>query len=332
MSDVKVRVRYAPSPTGFLHIGGARSALFNYLFAKKYNGEIIFRIEDTDIERNVVGGEESQYKDLRWLGIDPDESPYEPNAKYAPYRQMERLDIYRKYAQMLVDSGNAYYCYCTNEELELRKEEQLNSGIKAAKYDRKCLNLSEEQIEEIVDTVDIYPITSEKIGDISQYSFDSGKAEEYTSFIKEDALNLDNLCISKTFVIIHKNTRELVGYFTLSADTVRLTADEKIGDLREVQFMSLPAIKVGKLAINQSLSKEAQRKGYGSFALEMANSHAYEVLEAGVACRFITVDADIEYDVSTPLFYEKNGFEYNLSRKRRPSDKTISMRRDIFMS
>ena len=147
MEEKKVRVRYAPSPTGFLHIGGARSALFNYLFAKKYNGQIIFRIEDTDIERNVPGGEKSQYDDLRWLGIDPDESPYEPNEKYAPYRQMERLDIYRQYAEELVRRGDAYYCYCTNEELEIRKEEQLNNGVKAYKYDRKCLNATKEQIE-----------------------------------------------------------------------------------------------------------------------------------------------------------------------------------------
>lgn len=144
----KVRVRYAPSPTGFLHIGGARSALFNYLFAKKYHGNLVFRVEDTDVERNVEGGEESQYNDLKWLGIIPDESPYEPNPKYAPYRQMERLDIYRKYAQQLIDQGDAYYCYCTSEELEERKEAQLRSGIKATKYDRKCLNLSQEQIEQ----------------------------------------------------------------------------------------------------------------------------------------------------------------------------------------
>ena len=91
--------------------------------------------------------------------------------------------------------------------------------------------------------------------------------------------------------------------------------------------MSLPAIKVGKLAINKSLSEEAYRKGYGSFALEIANTHAFEVLQTGVACRFLTVDADIEYDERTPLFYEKNGFQYNLSKKRRPSDKTISMLR-----
>ena len=144
--EKKVRVRYAPSPTGFLHIGGARSALFNYLFAKKYDGDIIFRVEDTDIERNVEGGEESQYNDLRWLGIIPDESPYEPK-ECGPYRQMERLDIYKKFAQKLLDEGHAYYCYCTSEELDRRKEEQLNNGVRATKYDRKCLNLSKEQEE-----------------------------------------------------------------------------------------------------------------------------------------------------------------------------------------
>ena len=91
-----IRVRYAPSPTGFLHIGGARSALFNYLYSKHFDGQFIIRVEDTDIERNVVGGEESQLNDLAWLGIIPDESPLKPNSKYAPYRQMERLDIYHK--------------------------------------------------------------------------------------------------------------------------------------------------------------------------------------------------------------------------------------------
>ena len=146
--EKKVRVRYAPSPTGFLHIGGARSALFNYLYAKKYHGDLVFRVEDTDIERNVEGGEKSQYEDLKWLGIIPDESPYEPNEKYAPYRQMERLDIYRKYAEQLVAQGDAYYCYCTSEELEERKELQIQNGVKATKYDRKCLNLTKEQIEQ----------------------------------------------------------------------------------------------------------------------------------------------------------------------------------------
>lgn len=191
--------------------------------------------------------------------------------------------------------------------------------------------LTDDKVEELLDTVKILPITDEEVGDISQYLFDSGEAEEYANFIKKDALELENMCVSKTYVMIHKTTKELVGYFTLSTDTVRLTSDEKTAvELDDVQFMSLPAIKVGKLAINKRLSLAAKQKGYGSLALEIANTFAFEVLEAGVACRFLTVDADIEYDDSTPIFYEKNGFTYNLSRKRKVSDRTVSMRRDIF--
>lgn len=146
----KVRVRYAPSPTGHLHIGNARTALFNYLFAKHYNGDFILRIEDTDLERNVVGGEESQMKYLHWLGITPDESPSQPNPKYAPYRQMERLDLYQKYAQQLIDAGHAYKCYCTEEELEEDYEAQKANGVVATQYNRKCLlHRSKEELESL---------------------------------------------------------------------------------------------------------------------------------------------------------------------------------------
>jgi len=143
----KIRVRYAPSPTGYLHIGGARSALFNYLFAKKYGGDFVVRIEDTDIERNIEGAEESQINDLIWLNIIPDESPNKPNPKYAPYRQMEKLEIYRKYALELVEKGYAYYCYCSEDELAAMKEEQYSNGTKSFKYNRHCLSLSEEEID-----------------------------------------------------------------------------------------------------------------------------------------------------------------------------------------
>jgi len=149
----KVRVRYAPSPTGHLHIGNARTALFNYLFAKHYNGDFILRIEDTDLERNVVGGEESQMKYLHWLGITPDESPIQPNPKYAPYRQMERLDMYQKYAQQLIDAGHAYKCYCTEEELEEDYEAQKANGVVATQYNRKCLlHRSKEELESLAVT------------------------------------------------------------------------------------------------------------------------------------------------------------------------------------
>jgi nondiscriminating glutamyl-tRNA synthetase len=141
----KIRVRYAPSPTGFLHIGGARSALFNYLFAKKHQGQFIIRIEDTDVERNVAGGEVSQIRDLNWLGIIPDESPLQPNPQYAPYRQMERLATYQKYAEQLIQQGHAYHCYCSEAELERSREEQLANGINAPQYNRRCLHLSQSE-------------------------------------------------------------------------------------------------------------------------------------------------------------------------------------------
>ncbi|MDL2292302.1 glutamate--tRNA ligase [Acholeplasma sp. OttesenSCG-928-E16] len=111
----KVRVRYAPSPTGLLHIGNARTALFNYLYAKHNNGDFVIRIEDTDVLRNVEGGEESQLRYLSWLGINPDESPNQ-GGKYGPYRQLQRLDIYSKYADDLLSRGLAYKEYRDDSE------------------------------------------------------------------------------------------------------------------------------------------------------------------------------------------------------------------------
>jgi glutamyl-tRNA synthetase len=109
----KVRVRYAPSPTGLLHIGNARSALFNYLFARHFGGDFIVRIEDTDLSRNVSGGEKSQLDNLRWLGIEWDEST-DIGGQYGPYRQLERLDLYQKYANILLEKGLAYKEYKEN--------------------------------------------------------------------------------------------------------------------------------------------------------------------------------------------------------------------------
>jgi nondiscriminating glutamyl-tRNA synthetase len=125
--------------------------LFNYLFAKKHQGQFIIRIEDTDIERNVAGGEVSQIRDLKWLGIIPDESPLEPNPKYAPYRQMERLATYQQYADQLMKQGQAYHCYCSEEELERSREEQLASGIAAPQYNRRCLHLSQHEKQAFID-------------------------------------------------------------------------------------------------------------------------------------------------------------------------------------
>ncbi|RFS22587.1 glutamate--tRNA ligase [Chitinophaga silvatica] len=117
MSHKKVRVRFAPSPTGGLHLGGVRTVLFNYLFARQHKGDFVLRIEDTDQTRYVPGAEEYIYECLRWCGLNPDESP-EVGGPFAPYRQSERKESYRQYAEQLVKSGHAYYAFDTQEELE----------------------------------------------------------------------------------------------------------------------------------------------------------------------------------------------------------------------
>lgn len=143
----KVRVRYAPSPTGHLHIGNARTALFNYLYAKHYNGDFVVRIEDTDLERNVEGGVESQFYYLKWLGITHDES-IDKDGGYGPYRQTQRLDIYRKYAEELIEKGYAYKCFCTAEKLQAEREAQMAAGESTIQYTGTCRNLTKEEQDE----------------------------------------------------------------------------------------------------------------------------------------------------------------------------------------
>ena len=145
MAKNKVRVRYAPSPTGHLHIGNARTALFNYLFARHNKGTFVLRIEDTDTKRNVADGEKSQMENLKWLGIDWDEGPDKPG-KYGPYRQSERKDIYQPLIQELLDKGLAYESYMTEEELEKQREEQKARG-EAPRYVYEYEGMSDDEIK-----------------------------------------------------------------------------------------------------------------------------------------------------------------------------------------
>ncbi|GAB6158612.1 glutamate--tRNA ligase [Desulfotomaculum varum] len=140
---MSVRVRFAPSPTGPLHIGGARSALFNWLFARHHGGRFIVRIEDTDLERSSRESEENILNALRWLGIDWDEG-IQAGGPNGPYRQTERLAIYRQLAAQLLENGQAYYCYCTEEELAAEREELLARG-ELPRYLGRCRHLSEEE-------------------------------------------------------------------------------------------------------------------------------------------------------------------------------------------
>ena len=141
-TDQQVRVRFAPSPTGYLHIGGARTALFNWLFARHHRGTYVLRIDDTDEKRSTEESMRQIYDSFRWLGLDWDEGE-DVGGPYGPYIQSERGEIYRKYVQKLLDSGNAYHCYCTPEELEaMRKQAQAEK--RPLSYNRKCLNLTDE--------------------------------------------------------------------------------------------------------------------------------------------------------------------------------------------
>ncbi|MEA1970956.1 MAG: glutamate--tRNA ligase family protein, partial [Thermodesulfobacteriota bacterium] len=119
----QVRVRFAPSPTGYLHVGGLRTALFNYLFARKHGGKFVLRIEDTDRKRSISGALERLTFTLKEVGLQYDEGP-DAGGDYGPYIQSQRMNIYKKYTQKLLDSGNAYYCFCSEERLNNLREEQ----------------------------------------------------------------------------------------------------------------------------------------------------------------------------------------------------------------
>jgi len=143
-----VRVRFAPSPTGYLHVGGARSALFNCLFARHHNGTFILRIEDTDQSRYVEGALQEIFDSLRWLGLDWDEGP-EKGGAYGPYIQSQRTGLYKEHAQKLIESGHAYCCFCTTERLAaLRIEQEKKKQVVG--YDRKCRGLSKQEIDKLL--------------------------------------------------------------------------------------------------------------------------------------------------------------------------------------
>ena len=142
----EVRVRFAPSPTGDLHVGNIRTALFDWAYARHTNGKLIFRIEDTDRERVTDEYIQAAIETLKWLGLNWDEGP-EVGGPYGPYLQSQRLEIYAEWAQKFLDQGDAYHCYCSGEELEERRQIQMKNN-QAPGYDGKCRDLSNSQIDE----------------------------------------------------------------------------------------------------------------------------------------------------------------------------------------
>ncbi len=189
--DSKVRVRFAPSPTGGLHLGGVRTVLFNYLFAKHHKGEFILRIEDTDQTRFVAGAEDYIQNTLAWCGLVPDESPLHGGA-YGPYRQSERKPIYAKYAQQLIEQGNAYYAFDTPADLEQKRKEILNFQYsKAHRMEMKnSISLTEQEVTTLLENNTPYVIRI-KVPDAEEVKFEDlirGEVSFETSQVDDKVL------------------------------------------------------------------------------------------------------------------------------------------------
>jgi len=191
MDNKKIRTRFAPSPTGFLHIGNLRTVLFEYLTAKALGGEFILRIEDTDQKREVEGAVESLINILNWVGIKFDEGPH-VGGNYGPYIQTQRLDIYQKHAKELIDKGEAYYCFCTEDRLAKMREEQEAMKL-PPRYDRCCRNLSKEEVEKRIAGGEKF-VVRQKMPLDGEYTFH----EELRGDLKFNAKDLDDHVLMKS--------------------------------------------------------------------------------------------------------------------------------------
>ncbi len=187
---MEVRTRFAPSPTGYMHLGNLRSALYTYLFAKANGGKFILRIEDTDQSRYVPGAVDVIYRTLKSIGMQWDEGP-DIGGDYGPYVQSARKDMYLPYAEQLVKEGKAYYCFCTEEELAARREEAAKRG-ETFKYDKHCLHLSDEEVQRRIAAGEPYVIR-QNVPEHGEASFD----DVLYGHIAVDCADLDDMILIK---------------------------------------------------------------------------------------------------------------------------------------
>ena len=187
---MEVRTRFAPSPTGYMHLGNLRSALYTYLFAKANGGKFILRIEDTDQSRYVPGAVDVIYRTLKSIGMQWDEGP-DIGGDYGPYVQSERKNMYLPYAEQLVKAGKAYYCFCTEEELAARREEAQSRG-ETFKYDKHCLHLSPEEVQRRIAAGEPYVIR-QNVPEHGEASFD----DVLYGHIAVDCADLDDMILIK---------------------------------------------------------------------------------------------------------------------------------------
>ena len=189
MADM-VRTRFAPSPTGYMHIGNLRSALYTWLYARHHGGKFILRIEDTDRNRYVEGATEVIYRTLKSIGMNWDEGP-DVGGEFGPYVQSERKDMYLPYAKQLVEMGKAYYCFCTNEELDARRAAAAERG-ETFKYDKHCLHMDKAEVERRLAAGEPYVIR-QNVPEHGEASFD----DAIYGHIKVDCAELDDMILIK---------------------------------------------------------------------------------------------------------------------------------------
>jgi len=286
-SDLKteeVRARFAPSPTGALHIGGARTALFNYLFARKNKGKFILRIEDTDKERSKKEWEETIFKGLNWLGISWDEGPVSSDLKekigknieyigsYGPYRQSERTQIYRKYLEKLIKEDKAYYCFCTKEEIDAYREYLFSIG-KPPVYSGKCRNLSKDVIEKNLREKKPYIIRFKTPEGLKIQFFDKirGKIEVESDF-------LGDFCIAKDLDTPLYNFSCVVDDFEMKITHVIRGEDHISNTPKQIllqKALGFPTPEYAHLPLILGPDRKKLSKRYGGFSLEEYKAQGY---------------------------------------------------------
>ena len=258
-----LRVRFAPSPTGKLHIGNARTAMFNYLLAKKYNGKFVLRVEDTDFERSTKESENSILEDLKWLGLEWDEGP-DKGGDYAPYRQSDRFDIYKKYTNELLSKGYAYKCFCTPDEIEEMRKQCAKEG-KQPRYNGKCRNLTESDVEAL-----------EKQGKKYSIRF---KVEEGINIVVDDLIRgkveFNSSNIGGDFIIVRSDGVPVYNYIVVIDDYLMKISHVVRGDdhlsntpkqilVSKALGMTLPKYAHHSLILGPDRSKLSKRHGITS--------------------------------------------------------------------
>ncbi len=269
--DKQLRVRFAPSPTGPFHIGGARSALFNWLLARKEGGKFILRIEDTDLERSTRESEENIKEALRWLGIDWDEG-VDVGGLYGPYRQTERLGLYREYTDRLLAAGRAYLCYCSEEELEAERQEQLARG-ETPRYGGRCRCLTDADRDRLA---------AEGRKAVVRFRVPENKAIVFTDLVR-GTVNFDSAGIGD-FVIVKSDGIPVYNYAVVLDDALMhithvIRAEEHLSNTpRQIliyEALGLPLPAFGHISLILGKDRTKMSKRHGATAVEQYRSLGY---------------------------------------------------------